>query len=252
MQLSSSPTNHTTLSKVTLFFLSTEAACCPSQISSQAASLRMQALLMPNLHSLRRIVTAQISQLDLSLAHRSSFSTISERLHLPHHTGCNSDHLPGLCRPVSPIRTTSRHMHSKACSFQSRLFTSCNDNDNENDDTSSQLSAHEALTCPEGQCAWTLDHRCRRLRSWFSLRAVGVVCSRCVGVLLVVVGPLGCECLRFTKSLAMESHVTPSCAVMSQIMFLSKNHCGLLCLKIPGLIPFAIIRSFALCIARTV
>ena len=40
----------------------------------------MQALLMPDTHSLRRIVTAQISQLDVSLAHPSSFSTISERL----------------------------------------------------------------------------------------------------------------------------------------------------------------------------
>ena len=62
-----------------------------------------------------------------------------------------------------------------------------------------------------------MDHRCRRLRWWFSLRAVGVVSSRCVGVLLVVVGPLGYECLRFTKSLSMESHVKPSCAAVSHV-----------------------------------
>ena len=37
-------------------------------------------------------------------------------------------------------------------------------------------------------------------------------------MLMLVVGGIGCLSLLFTKSLSMESHVEPSCAVVSQVV----------------------------------
>ena len=58
--------------------------------------------------------------------------------------------------------------------------------------------------------------------SWSKVSVVYVVCSCVVGwvvvvVVMVVKGRVGCSSLLLTKSLSMDSHFEPSCAVVSRV-----------------------------------
>ena len=57
-----------------------------------------------------------------------------------------------------------------------------------------------------------------------------VVCSCVVGWVVVVVGRVVCLSLLLTKSLSLESHLEPSCGVVSQVVSLVRSLLSLLVL----------------------